>query len=169
MLNMRSEQGDLMPKPVPAQDPTPLFARQVLELYEDALREVRFPDLDLALLRAARDDLQTTQLQVDGIEADLQRARAALDAQAAALNALAERALAYARVFTSGDAVLHARVAEVGRKRAVPLAEGTQPKRRGRPPKTETASDLFGTDHALSAAAADGGEPTSLESAPLGH
>jgi multidrug efflux pump subunit AcrA (membrane-fusion protein) len=134
-----------MTKTAPKHDPTPAFARQVLELYVEALPDVRFPDLDLALLQSAREELLLTQLQIDGIEADLDRARAALDAQAAALNALAERALAYARVFASGDEALHARIAETGRKKAVPVGEGTQPKRRRRLAKSETGSELFGS------------------------
>jgi hypothetical protein len=151
-----------MPKTAPKHDPTPAFARQVLELYVEALPDVRFPDLDLALLQSARDELQVTQLQIDGIEAECDRARTVLDAQAAALNALAERALAYARVFASGDDALHARIAELGRRKAIQVGEGTQPKRRKRLAKSEPASELFGSHgEAVSPSGggvADGGE-----------
>lgn len=153
-----------MPKIVPSQDPTPQFVRQVLELYSEALADVRFPDLDLAALTAARDELQNAQLQVDAADAELQRARAALDAQSAGLVAIADRALAYARVFASTDAALQARVAEVGRKRATPPAEGSPNKRRGRVVKADAAHDLFGADPEASS-----GQEAVLEVGALEH
>ena len=133
-----------MPKSPPSQDPTPMFARQVIELYADALSEVRFPDLDLDTLRSARDELQSAQLQLDAIESEMQRSRSAVEAQAVALDALADRALAYARVYAGQDGALATRIADMGRKRAAPASSGAAPKRRGRAPKSPHADDLFG-------------------------
>jgi len=161
-----------MPKPVPLHDPTPAFARQVLDLYVDALAEVRFPDLDLALLQSARDALQVTQLQVEAIEAKLLTARSALEAQAVAFNATAERALAYARIFASSDAALQARIAELGRKKpaaAAALGDRAQPKKRGRPAKTELASELFDSDGVAPHAAEGGVGPETERALMLGH
>jgi multidrug efflux pump subunit AcrA (membrane-fusion protein) len=157
------------PVPVPMHDPTPAFARQVLDLYVEALPDVRFPDLELATLQSARDALQVTQLQIEDIEAKLQAARSALEAQAGALHATAERALAYARVFASNDAALHARIAEVGRKKPVANAEGAQPRKRGRPPKSDAGNELFGSEESV-ALAAEGGMLVETEaSAMLEH
>jgi hypothetical protein len=145
-----------MPKTAPKLDPTPSFARQVLDLYVEALSEVRFPDLDLAALQAARDELQVSQVEIDSIEAELARARAQLETQVAALNAKADRALAYARVYAGGgDAALQTRIAEVGKKKVAQL-EGASPKRRGRP-KVEAATELFDEDRAPEAIAASAG------------
>jgi hypothetical protein len=150
--------------PTPKHDPTPAFAHQVLELYADALREVRFPDLDLALLEAARDALLVSQLEVERSEAQLQAARAVLEVKSEALQAKAERALAYARVFALGDAALSAQLAEIGggvRKKPLALVEGgTAPgKRRGRSKKSEAGTELFVAEHgARDEVAANGGE-----------
>jgi hypothetical protein len=150
----------------PAHDPTPALARQVLELYAEALRDVRFPDLDLALLEEAREALLVSQLEVERSEAQLQAARVALEAKSDALHTKAERALAYARVFALGDPALSARLAELGaRKKPLTLVEGgpTPLKRRGRSKKGAVETELFVADAADSPAheaAADSGEPS---------
>ena len=161
-----------MPKTAPKLDPTPAFARQVLDLYLEALADVRFPDLDLAALQAARDELQVSQIEIDSLEAELARARAQLDTQVAALNTKADRALAYARVYASGDAALQARIAEVGRKKVAPL-EGAPPKRRGRRDgiaKSDAVTELFDEERAPEAAAAGGERLERFEkAASAGH
>jgi hypothetical protein len=149
----------------PAHDPTPALARQVLELYAEALRDVRFPDLDLALLEEAREALLVSQLEVERSEAQLQAARVELEAKSDALHTKAERALAYARVFALGDPALSARLAELGaRKKPLTLVEGgsTPVKRRGRSKKEAVETELFVAEEAdgpALEAAADSGEP----------
>lgn len=134
-----------MPAPTAKQDPTPPFARQVLALFgEDALAEVHFPDLDLAVLQEAQTALLTAQLEVERAEAQLEAARAAREEKLVALEAKAERALAYARVFASGDADLGTRLAEVGRRKPAPTSEGAPVKKRGRPKRTPDGAELFG-------------------------
>jgi hypothetical protein len=156
--------------PTPKHDPTPAFARQVLELYADALSEVRFPDLDLALLEAARDALLVSQLEVERIEAQLQAARSALESKNEALQTKAERALAYARVFALGDAALSARLAELGvRKKPLALVEGgTAPvKKRARNKKNAAETELFVADESGSDEwAADGSDAVSVHEQP---
>jgi hypothetical protein len=133
----------------PKLDPTPGLARQVLELYESALAEVQFPDLDLCALQTARDALQQAQLELERVESELAHAREQLEAHTQTLNAKAERALAYARIYAQGDAELSARIAEVGRKKPgqpVQHLDGSEPKKRGRKKKADGPSDLF-TEH----------------------
>jgi hypothetical protein len=80
------------------------------------------------------------------MEDKLAAARAELQRASEHLNAKAERALAYARIFAQGDAALAPKIAEIGRKRpaADGGSEGTAPvKRRGRRSKTEAPSQLF--------------------------
>lgn len=135
----------------PKQDPTPAFARQVIELYKGDLSEVRFPDLDLAVLESARDELQHSQLEVERLEADLHAARAALDAEAGSLNAKAERALAYAKIYAAADPQLSGRIAELGGKKKPPSAASALPAaRRGRRKKTALESELFSVEHGSS-------------------
>jgi hypothetical protein len=163
---------ELAPEPAPvrdvtpAHDPTPALARQVLDLYADALHDVHFPDLDLALLEAARDALLASQLEVERREAQLQAARVELEAKSDALHTKAERALAYARVFALGDPALSARLAELGaRKKPLTLVEGgpAPVKRRGRSRKEAVETELFvaeQADNPALEAAADSGEPS---------
>lgn len=128
----------------PKHDPTPPFARQLMELYAEAMAEVRFPDLDLARLRAGEKELQAAQLELEQAEAALDAVRALRDAQAQALNQQAERALAYAKIFAAGDAELAARLAELGRRQPSSTGGATQPRKRGRPAKPKgDAAELF--------------------------
>jgi TolA-binding protein len=133
-----------MPQRTPKLDPTPALARQVLELYAGELAQVQFPDLDLALLEAAREQVRDAQLEIERVEATLAQAQAALGDKLQQLNGKIERALAYARVFAQGDPVLAPRIAEIGRRKAAPEADGGEPKPRGRKKKADSASDLFG-------------------------
>jgi chromosome condensin MukBEF ATPase and DNA-binding subunit MukB len=129
--------------PTPKVDPTSALSRSVIELYTEELADVRFPDLDLATLELARDELTSAQQELERIEAELDRVRAALDAKVQALDATAERALAYARIYAERDPELSARIEEM-RRRPSSAAEGIDaPKKRGRKKKAETPSDLF--------------------------
>ena len=133
-----------MPASAAKQDPTPPFARQILALFgEDALAEVHFPDLDLAVLQEAQAALLAAQLEVERAETQLEAARAAREEKLVALEAKAERALAYARVFAGGDAALGTRLAEVGRRKLTPTGEGAPVKKRGRPKRTPSGAELF--------------------------
>ncbi len=124
--------------------PTPDFAREIIALYrEEALAAARFPDLDLEVLSAAERALAEAQREVERIDAQLSAARQERDAQRVALESKAERALAYARVFATGDEALTARLAEVGRKKPAAAGERAPPKRRGRPKQAANGDELF--------------------------
>ncbi len=119
-------------------NPVSTLASRVLSLYEEALRDVRFPDVDLALLVASRDALSAAQREVEALEAALSAARDVVRAKGAALDAATDRALAYARVFAEGNETLTARLRDLGRP-LVPsdaAVEARPPRRRGRPPKS---------------------------------
>lgn len=136
-------------------DPTPVFARQVIGLYRDeALAEARFPDLDLEILHVAEQALLAAQLEVERCEAQLESARTARDRVLEQLEVKVERALAYARVFATGNPELTARLADLGRKKATPTSERAPPAKRGRPKKLGNGAELFAT-----APLADAGEP----------
>jgi hypothetical protein len=144
-----------MPANPAKHDPTPEFVRQVIGLYRDeALAGVHFPDLDLQSLQLAEQALLGAQLEVERIEAQLEAARALRDGELLLLEAKAERALAYARVFAGGDAELSARLNGLGRKKPA-SSEGAPSPRRGRVKRNVDAEELF--------AAADGGEPLGVE------
>jgi hypothetical protein len=109
------------------------FASSVLELYAEALPDVRFPDLDLAALEALVEEVRDAQEEVDRAESELQDAKERLAARGAALHARAERALSYARIYADGNPELSARVDAV-RKQPGENTESA-PKKRGRPRK----------------------------------
>ena len=135
-------------------DPTPEFVREVIGLYrDDALAGVHFPDLDLQSLQLAEQALLGAQLEVERIEAQLEAARAARDGELAVLEAKAERALAYARVFAGGNQELSERLSGVGRKKATPAPGAPGPKR-ARIKRNPAGDELFATG----VLAADGGE-----------
>lgn len=121
-------------------DSIPGFAQQVIALYTDALSEVRFPDLDLEVLENTAADLRNALLSVERATAELDAARAAAQQHGELLEARAERALSYARVFAQGNGPLSERIAAIGRSQSAPMTEVTPPKKRGRP-KKNTAID----------------------------
>lgn len=139
------------PAPTPKIDVTPSLARQVIDLYSIELSDVRFPGLDLSSLLYAQAELHAAQLEVERVEAELADMRNQLEARSQALTTLAERGLAYARVYAQGDEELAPRIAEVGKRKSsagpTPTAptknEASGGKRRGRKPKADKPEDLF--------------------------
>jgi hypothetical protein len=113
------------------------FAREVLELYANELAEVRFPDLDLAALRALATEVQDAQHEVDRLDAEVREAREQVAERSAALHARAERALSYARIFAEGNEELSARVAAIRKQAGGEPAPAS--KKRGRPRKESPA------------------------------
>lgn len=139
------------PAPTPKTDVTPTLARQVIDLYSAELADVSFPGLDLSSLLHAQAQLHAAQVEVERVQAELEAMRGQVEANSQALTALAERGLAYARVFAQGDDELGPRIAEIGRRKSgtsqaagVPAkSEASGPTRRGRKRKTEKPDDLF--------------------------
>jgi len=144
-------------------DPTSPFVREVIDLYrEEAFAQVRFPDVDCEMLEAAQRALLETQRELERCEAQLAAAREALVAQLESIESKAERALAYARVFATGDPELTARLAELGRKKPPAVGERAPPRRRGRPKLNAEGAELF-AEPAEPPPAADSGEGSRSE------
>lgn len=150
-----------MPPTSPKSDPLPAFCREVLQLYTDALAEVRFPDLDLGALEASAEQARAAQLAVERREAQLESARAELREQLEAMSGRAERALAYARIFAQTDPKLLERVEQVSGPQSSAPATEPRPKRRGRPRKVAEDSTLF----ASAPTSADDSDDDATESA----
>lgn len=139
------------PKPQFSADPVPPLAQAVIELFAEALPDVRFPDMDLSVLETAADDLRAAQVELEQIEAELSAARVALEKQAEQLMVRAQRALAYARVFAESDPELANRVLAIGHAEKKPTSPlGGVPKRRGRPKRDAGDSSLFALEGAPS-------------------
>jgi hypothetical protein len=131
----------------------PLFAREVLELFARQLPDLKFPGIDLAVLEAHAAQLAEAQGEVERVEAELEQARAEAAVRALTLTTVAQRALAYARIYAEGDAELEAQVAEITERRG---GGGTEPApvRRRRARRSEADASLFaGVDPESSAEA----------------
>lgn len=118
------EQRDAAADPE-APDPVPPPVRALLELFQGTLREVRFPDVDREVLEAACSALRAADSEVNQLFGALEAAQARLSERRAELARLAERSLAYAKVFAAEDRALLDRV------ETIDLAG---PKRPGRKP-----------------------------------
>lgn len=103
----------VMPADEAATDPVPVGVRQLLEVFAGPLAEVRFPDVDAERLEAACQTLRAADGAVRQALVALEAAQTALADQEMALVKLAERGLAYAKVYGAEDEALQAKLAEV--------------------------------------------------------
>ena len=129
--------------------------RSLLELFEAEFAEVRFPDMDLDVLRRAVEQVKDKREELVSAEAVASAVRAALDDEHEALLVKAQRALSYLRVYAEEDAGLCAKLEPICLPRAprkltrpAPAADFLQvdhalPRRRGRPPKSRPNAQLF--------------------------
>jgi hypothetical protein len=133
-----------MPTPPLTSDSISAFACEVIALYAEAMPEVRFPDLDLQVLESTAAELRAALLCVERATAELEAARAAAQQHGELLEARAERALSYARVFAEGDPLLSERIVVLSRSKAAPVTHSAPLKKRGRPRKNQSAdTSLF--------------------------
>ncbi|MAQ17874.1 MAG: hypothetical protein CMN30_24135 [Sandaracinus sp.] len=103
---------------------------EVIALFDDALEGVSFPGVDRSALTEGQDQVASAQSRLEACQEALEEARAELERQRTELQALALRAVDYAKVFAGEDAELVRRIDELPTPRAT-----TKKKRRGRPPK----------------------------------
>lgn len=89
----------------------------LVALFEERA-ELRFPDLDAAVLQDGVAEVERVAAEVQRIEAELERARELLAVRQDGLLVKAQRALAYARVFAEEDPLLSDRLAQVSLPRA---------------------------------------------------
>lgn len=94
-------------------DPVPAGIAQLVGLFSGPLSEVRFPDVDREKLESACEALRQADAGVQAAFAALEAAQTELEAQTAVLHQLAERGLAYARIFAAGDEALEDQLSEV--------------------------------------------------------
>lgn len=127
--------------------PLPISApvRAVLELFEDALAEVRFPDLDRDVLDEHRQRLGEAHALVQQRQAELDAARAELEARRKTLTTLARRAQRYALVFAEGDEELRTRL-EAIEFEVKPPKKARKPRRRSEKASAQLALAKDATD-----------------------
>lgn len=94
-------------------DPVPSAVRAVLEIYQQELAEVEFPDLTAATLHTQIESVLERAREVERALEFVKSARDALDQTREHLMKSAERGLAYARIYAGDDDQLTARLAEI--------------------------------------------------------
>ncbi len=129
-------------------DPVPAHVRAVTELYAGPLAKVTFPDIDAASLRRQSDELRGEAKNVARAREALAAAEAAWASRLAALAETAERAVAYARIYSEAHPDRQPIVAALAELSGLTKSATTPAatladagKRRGRPPKH--SAELF--------------------------
>lgn len=121
-------------------DPISGPVRDVVAIFDAAADQLRFPDMDAGVLRAAVEAVEAAQDEVRRLEAALLDARRRLEDTQDGLLHKAQRALAYARIFAESDPALLARLERIerievprgrGTKAPAPAADPLRRRRRG--------------------------------------
>lgn len=129
----------------------PPSLQAVLELFENELAHLKFPDLDRAVLEAAAERVEAQAAALRQAEAALLATREALQDTLDALQHKCQRALAYARIYAEDDAELSGRLdaVEITRSRgprsvsSLPASGGPKSdlSTRGRKPRRSQGAD----------------------------
>lgn len=90
----------------------------ILQLFQGPLSDVRFADVDAKGLSNLADEVERAATAVREQEAQLEQSRVALAQRQEALLSLAQRALAYAKVFAENDEALSASLNAISLPRA---------------------------------------------------
>jgi len=114
----------------------PLVAREVLRVFEDELSGVRFGEIDAGRLAEVAARVITIEGEVETARERLDAAKRVHEHELGELTALANKALAYARIHAEGDAALSERLAKLAAPEAPPR------KRRRRKKAAESATEL---------------------------
>ena len=91
-------------------DPVTQPVRDALPLFEGALKDVRFPDVDAASLATSAQEVEQRFAELRRLEASIDEAKRAVADAFEGLLQKTQRGLAYARVFAEGDDALRARL-----------------------------------------------------------
>lgn len=91
-------------------DPISAPLRDLLTIFSEQLPEIRFGDIDKAILEEAASRVETAAQKNAAAEAALDAARADLAATQQALLATGQRALAYARIYAETSPELFSRL-----------------------------------------------------------
>ena len=126
-------------------DPIPTELSEVIRFYEEHLGDaVKFPDMDVDVLRASAEALRARAKTVEAARSALDTAKAELEASKAELRGRVDQALAYARIYSQGKEDLSSELEKLSL--ANPKGATRKPaQRRGRrkksAPEAEPTSD----------------------------
>jgi hypothetical protein len=103
----------------------------VLELFQGPLADVRFADVDATGLASVAAEVESAAAAVARQEAQLSELRQSLSERQDALLVLAQRALAYARVYAEHDEALTEKLARISLPRAAKARKASATKSEG--------------------------------------
>jgi hypothetical protein len=107
----------------------------VVALFRGPLSHVRFADIDAAGLTGLASEVEAAATEVEAQEAKLVELRQSLAQRQESLLALAQQALAYARIYAENDEALSAELNDIALPRA------TKPRKPAAPKAPRTAED----------------------------
>lgn len=105
--------------------PVPAPIQTVLELFENELAPLKFPDIDQSVLSEAAHAVYQHAEEVARAESTLAAAREALHESQEALLQKCQRAVAYARVYADEDAALCDKLEAIGLPRSLRHGKGS--------------------------------------------
>jgi hypothetical protein len=111
-------------------DPTPALGHDVLALFRGPFADVRFPDVDRDSLEEDARALLVRQARIESLAASLEDARRDLKDASEQLLGNATRALAYAKVFATGQPALEAALGQVRAVQEASASKERAPKKR---------------------------------------
>jgi hypothetical protein len=138
---------------------TPQAVQAVLELFKGPLAELRFADVDAKGLESLAAEVEVAATAVQEQEVHLAELRHALSERQDALLALAQRALAYARVYAESDEVLSAKLNAI----SLPRAAKPRKSERARAPQAQTETTVASSPQAAVENSTESPEDDSLE------
>jgi hypothetical protein len=131
----------------------------VISLFSGPLQGVRFADIDAEGLSSLAAEVESLGSEVETLDAQLTNLREALAQKQEALLALAQQALAYARIYAESDEALTAELNEIALPRATKPRKGgsMKPSERGAKAPKEDVDNT--TDRSLADAEVNEVEP----------
>jgi|GEM_PF-2347971 len=126
-------------------DPISPAVRTLLQIFQDDLDDVRFPDVDSAVLQQLCDDVGAQAEALHQAQLAVEQARQTLSDAQGQLEKKAKQALLYARVYAEDDTDLLERLADVslGDKRKTSKTKSTKAKAPKTPKKRKAKSDAM--------------------------
>jgi hypothetical protein len=131
--------------------------REVLTFYADAYSEVRFPDVDVAILSTAVAEVEAAAAEVKSALEIVARRKVELEGLERELLRKVSRAIAFLKVHVDGDEASYAKLDALNQA----LLSNVMVHRAGHARRTRTrmpGESLPASDHAIHAAAAVGDE-----------
>ena len=132
--------------------PPPIQA--VVALFRGPLAGIRFADVDATGLTNLAAEVESATAEIEAQEAKLAELKQMMAQRSEALVALAQQALAYARIYAENDEVLSAELSQIVLPRATKPRKATKPASEAATPVEPTMSDAAAVDASESRAEA---------------